>query len=632
MRTTAIAQALLLTLSGACATDGAGDGGATCEGEKCDSLTGEDKPLETPCDAVLFDRSGRDFLPERLAEDALVKHVYMKGGDCPVTYDDIIAAMKESDDTGCTGGSTDAKGMASRVITEQAQLAGSSAGASYRSITSRKCDSREEFGLLFSMFGFADAPGAASAGLDPAGTATPDGLEIVAFDETNGVFNFYKEVGGKMGFFGSSTDFVAQGPGGPNLTDVRGCANCHPGGGINMKELTTPWLHWEGSFQSPGADDLVNSRSAVMGAVEDGPNLQFDIIQPGNQAWNTRKLDFLRDGPSVAKLLEPLFCPVQVNIAAANVKNRIGDRFLFDAQLTRVLKLASPNITLTAAHYDRLIAAIGQNVPGTDKTDVVASMTFIERSHEDSDYVDKLVAAGIIDDGFRSDVLMVDFTRPVFSDDRCDLLEFAPDLTPADRTPEKIRDGFIANLAGEDDDSPAGLLRSHLEARAAGTPFAHDATVNGFVTACKARQSSETVEVTGGAVSAFHADVMKLRSLQRKIAFRDGVLDTLRGSAAHPFKVFEFDDSLPADDISVSSSAAATSVTSVRSTARLSPVDCTLVSTFVVAGAPPGGGGGAADSCEGRCDVFTPGATCQCNSVCTGAGDCCADFDELCGN
>lgn len=624
--------ALSLALSTACAADGGGDS-PECTGDKCDSLEGDDKPLESPCDSALFDRSGRDFLPERLAEDALIKHVYMDADDgCPVSFDDIMAVLKKNDDSSCQGGPSDARGLLTRVVTEQAQLQGASAGAAYRVITSRTCDGRAEFGLLFSLFGFADSPGAASAGLDPAGTANPGEVEIIAFDESNGVFNYYKEVGGKMGFFGSSSDFAVQGPGGPNLTDERGCANCHPGGGINMKELTTPWLHWEGNFTSPGAGELVASREAVMGEVEDGPNLQFDVIQPGNQAWNTRKVQLLRDHPSVGKLLEPLFCPVQVNIAAVNGKTRIGPRFLFDSQLAG---LAGGNnaasVTLTATHYDRIIGAIGQEVPGSDKTDVVAAMTFIERSHEDMDYVDQLVAAGIIDDGFRADVLMVDFTRPVFSDDRCDLLELAPDLAPDDRTPEKISGGFIANLASADEDSPAGQLKKHLEARAAGSPVDHGAALETFVAACKTRQSSETITAGGGTVSAFHADVMKLRSLQRKIAFRDGVLDTLRGSAQHPFKVFEFDDTLPADEIAVSTSAAAGDLMRVDPEARLSPVDCTLVDQFVPTAAE-GGGGGGEDSCEGRCGEFENGAPCQCDGMCDDFGNCCADIEEVCGS
>jgi len=627
MKQTALALSLLL--ASACTADG-GPSSGDCTGDKCDSLDGDDKPLESPCDSVLFDRSGRGFLPERLAEDALIKQVYMDAdGGCPVLYDEIMALMKKVDTSSCQGGASDAKGLATRVVTEQAQLNGTSSGAGYRTITSRTCDGRQEFGVLFSLFGFADEPGAASAGLDPSGSTNPDGVEIVAFDDKNGVFNFYKEIGGKMGFFGSSSDFALQGPGGPNLTDERGCANCHPSGGINMKELTFPWPHWEGKFTSPGAAELVGSRQAVMGTVEDGPNLEEEIIEPGNQAWNARKLDLLRDGPSVAKLLEPLFCPVQVNIASPNSKSKIGPRFLFDNQLTALAGGATAaSITLTATHYDRIIGAIGQEVPGSDKADVVAPMAFIERSHEDMDFVDKLVAAGVIDDGFRQDVLMVDFTRPVFSDDRCDLLQFAPDLVPEDRTADKIRDGFIANLAGADEGSPAALLKAHLEARKAGTPVDHAATLKGFVAACKTRQSSETITAGDGTVSAFHADLMKLRSLGRKIAFRDGVLDTLKGSAQHPFKVFEFPDTLPADAIAVSTSAAAGDLLKVDPEARLSPVDCTLVDDFVPTATD---GGGSADSCQGRCGEFVNGASCQCDSMCSNFGNCCADLEEVCG-
>ena len=623
---------LALLLVTGCATDGGGSDPAECTGDKCDSLDGDDKPLESPCDSVLFDRSGRDFLPERLAEDALIKHVYMDADDgCPVTFDEIMAVLKKNDDAGCEGGSSDAPGVATRVVTEQAQLSGTSEGAGYRVITSRTCGGRPEFGLLFSLFGFADAPGAESVGLHPGGTANPGEVEVIAFDEANGVFNYYKEINGKMGFFGSSSDFVQQGPGGPNLTDERGCANCHPGGGIIMKELTFPWPHWENRFESPGAGELIASREAVLGAKEDAPNLEEEIIQPGNQAWNRRKVQLLRDHPSVGKLLEPLFCPVQVNVASANSKSRIGPRFLFDSQLTALAGgQTAATVSLTSSHYDRIIGAIGQVVPGTDKADVVAQMTFIERSHEDQDYVEQLIDAGIIDDGFRTDVLMVDFTRPTFSDQRCDLLELAPDLAPADRTAENIRDGFLANLADADEDSPAGQLKKHLEARAAGAAADHGTTLQTFVAACKARQSSETVTAGDGTVSAFHADVMKLRSLHRKLVFRDGELDSADGSAQHPFKVFEFPDTLPADEISVSTSAAAGDLTRVDPEARLSPVDCTLVDRFVPTAV--GGGGGDGDSCEGRCGEFVNGASCQCDDRCAEFGNCCADLEEVCGS
>jgi hypothetical protein len=397
-----------------------------------------------------------------------------------------------------------------------------------------------------------------------------------------------------------------------------------------MKELTTPWMHWERVFESPGAADLVKSRKPTLGTKEDGPHLQFDVIQPGNVAWNTRKIRFLKDGPSVAKLLEPLFCPVQVNIASPNAKTLVAVPFLFDGAIGRGPGGGDgPQIKTSAADHDKIIAALGQAVGGTTKADVVAPFAFIARSVEDTNYVQQLIAAKIIDAGFRDDVLMVDFTRPVFSDDRCDLLKFAPDLKPADRTAAKIAAGFLTKLKSAEPGTPAGQLKAHLQARKDGEAFDHPETQQAFASACLARQSGEKISIGSSKVSAFHADALKLRSLGRHIAFADGVADGLKGSAAHPFKVFEFDDTMANDDVDVTTSAKPADLTKIHPQARLSPVDCTLVSRFTAAGGPVGGGGDGG-SCEGRCGDFTPGASCQCTPECGDFGNCCADLEEVC--
>jgi hypothetical protein len=49
---------------------------------------------------------------------------------------------------------------------------------------------------MFSAFGFADVAG--NDGLRPKDRDLPGEVEIIAFDETNGVFNFYKELDGRM--------------------------------------------------------------------------------------------------------------------------------------------------------------------------------------------------------------------------------------------------------------------------------------------------------------------------------------------------------------------------------------------------------------------------------------------------
>ena len=145
--------ALALPLSVACSSSTPDPG--DCAGGKCDELEGETDPLDSPCGDALFDRSGRGFLPERLANDAFIKHVYMDSDDgCPVTPAEVMAVLNQNDDEDC--GPMD--GIKSSVVSEQAQLAGVSDGASYRTVTTRTCDGRPNFSLIFSMFGFADVP------------------------------------------------------------------------------------------------------------------------------------------------------------------------------------------------------------------------------------------------------------------------------------------------------------------------------------------------------------------------------------------------------------------------------------------------------------------------------------------
>ena len=84
------------------------------------------------------------------------------------------------------------------------------------------------------------------------------------------------------------------------------------------------------------------------------------------------------------------------------------------------------------------------------------------------------------------DVLLVDFTRPIFSDDRCELLEFAPVLASADQTPENLKLGFLQNLGNPPAGTPAAELKNNLL-----TEGAHDVAVDAFTAAWVMQTSFE---------------------------------------------------------------------------------------------------------------------------------------------
>src|SRR5688572_29881527 len=169
----------------------------------------------------------------------------------------------------------------------------------------------------------------------------------------------------------------------------------------------------------------------------------------------------------------------------------------------------------------------------------------LQPSHRDDRYLQELTTLGVLDQQLIQDLLMLDFPRPVRSDDRCSLLAFVPDLKPADRTKDKIRDALIDALKDETPaaNSPAAQLLKHLEANKSGKPVAHATTLSTYSGKCNARDSKSMVR-----------DALKLRSLQRKVAYNE-VEDANEG--VHPFLVFEFQATMPADDVRVTDSAAA---------------------------------------------------------------------------
>jgi hypothetical protein len=180
----------------------------------------------------------------------------------------------------------------------------------------------------------------------------------------------------------------------------------------------------------------------------------------------------------------------------------------------------------------------------TGAIDTVFDYVFIERSHIDNDYINQLKAAGIIDDDFIKDVLMVDFTRHVFSDDRCGLATLLPDMDAADLTADKVRAAVSAAIAAESpaEGSPAAVLAANLEAT--GDAAAHTAKVDAFTNACKALGSRPFLE-----------NAIAITSLNR--------------NKGRQMPVFEFESTMPTDNLNTNDNA------------RLHPTTCQLTNSFV---------------------------------------------------
>jgi hypothetical protein len=416
----------------------------------------------------------------------------------------------------------------------------------YRTVVARRCGDENRPGILFSQFGI------------EAGGDAPEDVEVIAFDESEGIFNYYKIHGdGTFGFFGNSKDFLDGNGASISINDTdtteRDCARCHVGGGLIMKELDAPWVHWHQS-KLAGARDVVDANSDVYGDIAVAVNLE-GIVKNRNRAWNVVRIDHIRKNQTLEDLLRPLFCSQEIQIESSGNP-------AFAALLNGRVAFVSPLTNSGGdfdAEYERLKVELEQQMitgaGSPDVSDTSQGFTSVDRAHLDRDYVSKLIAQDLVDRAFVQSVLMVDFTRPVFSEDRCELLRHTPDLSITNKQglPKKIRDGFVANLEGRTA-AARELRRNLVNSKGTDARTFFRPTINKFQDACIARTSEDSGE-------DLMRDVMTHFSLQRSKARQLDILE-FPGTLAHD----KFDDG---------------SGSTINAKTRLSPASCNLVTRFI---------------------------------------------------
>lgn len=520
----------LFTTSLACSekSDDAGPGGA---GGKGDDLA--DTGI---CAGLVIDKSQGDSgsAPADLSElgDVFAKAVLQaQEGECPTTYSEAMEILRLNDSENCEGPED---GIRTAAVSETSQVM--EKGDTFRLVTTRQCGDRSAFELLFSTFGVKASQKTLSGN-----------VEVIAFDSTKKLFNYYEIVGGEIAHFGDSTMYMtAEG-------DGARCQGCHPNGGLNMKELAAPWLHWEGDTTTPGASTLID-RFDDLGSQTDGIELE-GIVDEGNAAIVGERARIALAQGDVEELLRPLFCPVQINLETATSSTDSPPGQVPGAALVDS-RLGFGSVSVSDEVYTKTLEDAGQKIVGNDGrqlknksgkgvVDTHFAFAFPVVSREDQTYIDQLITLKVIDEDFKQDVLAVDMTRPLFSDGRCGLLEKAPTnlgkLTTStgkavSSLPKKIREGFLANLK-----TPAAGAETEFKAFLGDTKDqdAHSKAVDDFFAACSARPEAE-----------FFADANSYVSLTRNLV--------------REMQIMEFPATLPVDELDVPSSA------------RLNPTTCVL--------------------------------------------------------
>ena len=422
-----LAAVPMLTLSCGSSSD-EGDGTTPDNGTTVNDGKGD---FSQPLVCEVINGTSRAFDPSTLRDP--VAAFLLRLGDCPTTHEAFVEKFQKNHLKPGSGEPAEGedsvppvecdRAVESYVVSETAQIHESEDGSSYRVVVSRQCGDTDRHELLWSLFGVS---GKGENWNLPAGR----GIELMAYDETAGVYNYYEIDGGGYVFHGNSKDIL-------DGTAGR-CKGCHVGGGLIMKELDTPWLHWEGHEDIPGAADMVKNNEELLGFKGTGSTFE-GITKRGNDQYNKARAEWTMFERSTKDLLRPLFCADEVNLDnAVGFRNTMVSNIPGDFFLARRFTKFNRKVEMPSEVYESMMDEIGSRVPGVNGEfkDTVFRFAFPEQSHIDESFV-KVLLSGIdidgtkvkvLDDELVDDVLSVDFTRPIFNEERCALLQHVPEI------------------------------------------------------------------------------------------------------------------------------------------------------------------------------------------------------------
>ncbi len=324
------------------------------------------------------------------------------------------------------------------------------------------------------LFGHFVSPGAShSLRLDQDPASMSLMVELLAWDPQKTMFNFYELIGTPQGaqwfYRGDSQDIWAdtqllhrkREPHAPIFGTRLRCSGCHLAGGPLMKELQAPhdsW--WKSERPLPFAGRTPDPQMQEVMATLQPPAVLQDLVLKGLRQLFSGKAFIQRQEASLQVALRPLFCPEEINLAASlqplleSQEVTVPTGFFLDDRLgsasTLVAKKSDYIDALTSLHSSfgeppitRLDADHGWNTPIKGTADRLA--------------IDALVQRGRISHQFVTDVLSVDWSHPVFSPMRCELLPLVP-MTWSEGWQTKFRQTLQeSHLPG------ASILLAHME-------------------------------------------------------------------------------------------------------------------------------------------------------------------------
>lgn len=295
-------------------------------------------------------------------------------------------------------------------------------------------------------------------------------LQIAAWDDAAGLFNYFMRVDRTWVWAGDSYSALRPGSRG------QGCFDSHVNGSVVMKELKSPWMNWQSMKATIllARDDPLRTNplyASLLGAED----LEL-IVRAAVARWTTARLERVAAGGRIEhtdRLLRQLCTTTTVNLASTDVESRsvaadpstiltlpLGFWLNADALLD-VLEIPADAVPPTVAGELYLKSLVTHGFRLVERDFVQEGDTFFafvvpEAALEDNEVVGQMIARGILTARFAASVLMVDFPNPVFSPARAHLLRYVGRSMALDPAGGGLSDQIADAITEAAEATPAG--------------------------------------------------------------------------------------------------------------------------------------------------------------------------------
>lgn len=297
-------------------------------------------------------------------------------------------------------------------------------------------------------------------------------LQILAWDDKHGVFNYYQRIQPSTWIFSGNSNDSLRPP-----SRGHGAFDSHVNGSMVMKELLIPWQNWD-SFKASidrSLGDAAMQQSPFLKTLMGAENLE-SVVASGIHRWTEARFDAIAAHGSIADptaILRQAIAGTTFNLRTTLDESAViadGDEvglpatFFLDIEtFTGVLGIpvSAPELAFSGRRYRRALDTFGFHLRSggfTQAGDTFFAFLFPEPALEDRDALAEAVAREWIDPRVAACALMVDFANPVRSPRRMALLSHLPATAALD--------------AGALGSEAADSIRSAAESAGAGSPEA----------------------------------------------------------------------------------------------------------------------------------------------------------------